>query len=454
VAEKMAGMVELEKQYAAQFETVLDTSFRGIIKINLEGKILVVNKAIENLLGKNAEDVTGLSVGEVFPEFDITAVNRILQGEREDYIVSVTLRNQAWMLVMAPIQYDERITGAILSLHKAGDLLRRDIHVQRDMFLHGYTARTTFSQLPTQNRQMLETIERAKIYALSDSPVLLCAEEGSEYFMIAEAMHNNSMRKAGPFLSVSAIGMEKEQQLQILFGGKTNAEELSNRASAVFVQANHGTIFIREIEHLTMQVQYQICRTLASHMYTQTNVEPIRNLDVRIIASTKENLHHLANTGRFCEELYYLLSGLTLEIPGLNRRPEDLVSYFDTFVQEYAQKYQKRLVTTEDARAKVRQLSWKGNLLQLRTFCECLVLRSEKRRIDGGRIQKLYSELYPYIREADGEDRIVVYKSPEAVELGEVLKKHRGNRSLAAQELGISTTTLWRRMKKYGIESK
>jgi transcriptional regulator of acetoin/glycerol metabolism len=62
--------------------------------------------------------------------------------------------------------------------------------------------------------------------------------------------------------------------------------------------------------------------------------------------------------------------------------------------------------------------------------------------------------LYPYIREADGEDRIVVYKSPEAVELGEVLKKHRGNRSLAAQELGISTTTLWRRMKKYGIESK
>ena len=88
-AKKMAYAAETEKQNIAQFETVLDTSFNGIIKINVEGKIIVVNKLIENLIGKNAEEVMGFPLSEIFPEFDMAAVNSILQGERENYTVSV-----------------------------------------------------------------------------------------------------------------------------------------------------------------------------------------------------------------------------------------------------------------------------------------------------------------------------------------------------------------------------
>jgi DNA-binding NtrC family response regulator len=299
---------------------------------------------------------------------------------------------------------------------------------------------------------MKEMMERAKVYALSDSPVFLCGEEGSEYYMIAEAMHNSSIRKSGPFISVSAIGMEEEQQLRIFFGEETGIENVQSRKDAAFVRANYGTLFIKGIEHLTLQVQYQLCRILASHAFTKTNVQPIHNLDVRLIAFSKANLHHLVKTGKFCEELYYLLQGLTLNIPGLNQRPEDLVYYFDRFLADYSEKYNKHLVPAEDAYAKLKQLSWKGNLIQLKAFCERLVITSEKRRIDEVRIQKLYSELYPHVRETDGEETVVVYKSPEAVELSAVLEKHHGNRNLAAQELGISITTLWRRMKKYGIE--
>jgi transcriptional regulator with PAS, ATPase and Fis domain len=451
-AQKMADAVELKMQYAAQFETVLDTSFSGIIKVNLEGKIIVVNKAVENLIGKDSEDVIGLFVGDVFPEIDIKALNRILQGERDDYIVSVTLRNQAWTLMMAPIQYDEQITGAILSLHRASSSGQKDSKVQRDMLLQGYTASVTFRQIPTENQQMKEILERAKEYALSDSPVLICGEEGTEYYMIAEAMHNNSMRKDGPFISFSAMGMEKELQMQILFGGENVNEDVQSRKNAIFARANHGTIFIKEIEHLTMQAQYQLCRTLASHTFTKTNVQPIRNLDVRVIVFSRENLHHLVKTGKVSEELYYLLSGLTLDIPGLNQRPEDLVYYFDKFVGEYSQKYKKRIVIADTVYAKIRKLSWKGNLIQLKSFCERLVLTAEKRRIDEGRVQNLYAKLYPHIREMEGDEQVVVYKSPEAAEVSAVLEKHRGNRTLAAKELGISTTTLWRRMKKYGIE--
>jgi DNA-binding NtrC family response regulator len=399
-------------------------------------------------------EIVGLPVEEAFPEFDISAINLILNGERDDFIVSVSIRNQAWMLMAAPIQYDERITGAILSLHKVGDSLRKEMSAQRDMFLHGYTASATFRQIPTQNKAMKDVLERARIYALSDSPVIIYTEEGTEYFMIAEAMHNNSLRKSGPFMSISTVGMDAEQQMQIFFGSDMYSDDILSRKDAAFVRADHGTVFIREIEKLALPVQYQICRMLAPNVLTKTNVQPIKSLDVRIIASSGENLNQLVKEGKMCEELYYLLQGLTLEIPGLNNRPEDLLDFFEKFVREYSRKYKKRLVITDDAKEKIKQLSWKGNLIQLKAFCERLVLTAEKRRIDEGRIQNIYGRLFPHIREYAGEEKVVVYRAPEAVEISSALEKHGGNRELASQELGISTTTLWRRMKKYGIENK
>ncbi|MDO4337523.1 MAG: sigma 54-interacting transcriptional regulator [Eubacteriales bacterium] len=452
-AKKMAYAAETEKQNIAQFETVLDTAFNGIIKINAEGKIIVINKLIENLIGKNAEDVIGLSIADIFPEFDLTAVNSILQGERENYTISVNIRNYAWMLMMAPIQYDESIMGAILSLQKVSEVIRKDKSYQQDMFLHGFVAQTTFRHIYTENQQMEKVLEMAKEYALSNSPVLLYGEEGTEYYLISEAIHNNSIRKSGPFISISTRGMDKDQQLQVLFGGQTGIDDAQSRRNGALVKANHGTVFIKGIEHLTLRAQHQICRLLTSHSITRTDAQPMDNLDVRIMAFSKVNLRYLVKTGKFSEELFYLLQGLTLDIPGLNQRPEDLIYYFNKFIREYSQKYNKYFTVTEGAYGKVTQLLWKGNLLQLRAFCERLVITSKKRSIDEVRIQKLYSELYPHISEAKGEDKIVVYKSPEAAQLSAILEKYHGNRNLAAEELGISTTTLWRRMKKYGIEA-
>lgn len=452
-AKKMAYAAETEKQNTAQFETVLDTSFNGIIKINAEGKIIVINKLIENLIGKNAEDVIGLSIADVFPEFDLTAVNSILQGKRENYTVSVNIRNYAWMLTIAPIQYDESIMGAILSLQKVSEVIRKSSNSQKNMFLHGFVARATFRHIYTENQQMKKVLEMAKEYALSDSPVLLYGEEGTEYYLLAEAIHNNSMRKSGPFISISSRGMDKEQQLQVLFGEQTGNDDVQSRMNGALVKANHGTVFIKGIEHLTLRAQHQICRLLISHAITRTDAQPVDNLDVRIMAFSKVNLRYLVKTGKFSEELFYLLQGLTIDIPGLNQRPEDLIYYFNKFIKEYSQKYNKYFSITEGAYGKVTQLLWKGNLLQLRAFCERLVITSKKRNIDEVRIQKLYSELYPHISEVQGEDKIVVYKSPEAAQLSAILEKYHGNRNLAAEELGVSTTTLWRRMKKYGIEA-
>lgn len=451
-ARKMASVAEIEKQSTAQFETVLDTAFNGIIKINEDGKIIVVNKMIENLIGKNAADIIGLPVEKVFPEFDIEAINSILNGERDNYTVSIRMRNHAGVLMIAPIQYDDRITGAILSLQKISEIIRKDEETQKNMFLRGFVAQTTFRDIYTENQRMKDALEMAQEYALSDSPVLLYGEEGTEYYLISEAIHNNSVRKSGPFISINTRGMDKDQQLEVLFGEQRRVDDVQARRDGAFIKANHGTLFIKGIEHLTLRVQHQICRMLTSHSITKTDAQPMDNLDVRIMAFSKVNLRQLVKTGKFSEELYYLLQGLTIEIPSLSQRPEDAIHYFDKFIKEYSKKYNKYIAVTEGGIRKITQLSWKGNLIQMRSFCERMAITLRKRSIDEVQIQKLYDKLYPYFSESPEKGQAVAYKSPEALQLSAVLEKHHGNRKLVAEELGISTTTLWRWIKKYGIE--
>ena len=148
-----------------------------------------------------------------------------------------------------------------------------------------------------------------------------------------------------------------------------------------------------------------------------------------------------------------MLQSLVLEIPSLNERPEDLRNCFDKELKIYKEKYNRPLSVTEGAYKKLQELKWTGNGIQLRSFCERLVLTAKKRMIDEVVLQNLYDELFPHVEESHGEKRILVYRSQETDELEKLLERFHGNRKLVAEELGISTTTLWRRMKKYGIEA-
>lgn len=452
-ADRIGYAMEAEKQSAAQFETVLDTSFSGIIKINAEGRITVINKLVENLIGKNLEEVAGLPVMEMFPDFERKAIWDVLEGRRDSYTISVNLRQQAWILLVAPIQYDDHITGAILSLQKISGSMKRSNEVKRDLYLNRFVAQTTFRSIYTENEKMKEQLELARKYALSEKPVLIYSREGTEYSRIGEAIHNNSNRRSGAFVSVNLYAVEPEKQMELLFGEGGRKKDESGSRPAV-ARADHGTLFLVGIERMTMPVQHRLIRMFAFEDVMRTDIQPMEELNVRVIAVSKANLRYRVAEGDFSERLYYILQGLTLEIPSLNQRQEDLRYYFEKFFREFSKKYNKYLVATQGAYERIRTLSWEGNLLQLYAFCERLVLAADHRSIDEVYIQKTFDSLYPHIREHGGERQVVVYHSPEADRIHELLEKHRGNRAQVAQELGISTTTLWRRMKKYGVEAK
>lgn len=453
-ARAMAFAAEIEKQNTAQFETVLDTSFNGIVKVNMDGNIIVVNKLVEKLIGKEKEDVVGCALTEVFPQIDMELVGRILKGESENLSTSISLGNKAFMLLMAPIEYDEVINGAIITLHQIADGARGTKRESNKMLLHGFSAKTDFGGIYTENASMKKVLEDAKTFALSESPILIYGQAGIEDYLIAEAIHNNSNRKAGPYVSINMRGMDKEHQMEELFRREPVESQRDMAGKGAMIKADHGTLFIKGMEHLTLRVQHQILRTMLSRVQMRTDVQPIDSVDVRIIGSSKVDLKQMVQQGTFSEEFYYMLQGLTLKVPSLNQRDEDLRYYFDREIGKYSEMYNRHLKITDGGYQKLSELPWNGNMIQLKAFCERLVLLAEKRVVDEIVLQKLFEELYPEMKEIKGESRMVIYRSPESIELAEILERCHGNRNQAAKELGISTTTLWRRMKKYGVEAK
>ena len=306
-AKNASYAAESEKRNTAQFETVLDTSFNGIIKVNTEGKIIVVNKLIENLLGKNSDEVVGQYLTDVLPGIDSMLINNILSGKSENYSTSVSVRKKTWMAMIAPIQYDNQITGAILSLQKLADNSAQTKDIQGDMLLHGFAAQTRFEDIQTENTQMRRMLEIAKAYALSEHAVVIYGQAGTEDYLVAEAIHNNSIRKAGPYVSINMRGMDKEHQMEELFRREAGDTVAIYGAKGAMIKANHGTLFIKGVEHLTLRVQHQILRTMLSRAQMRTDAQPLDTLDVRIIGSSKINLKHLVEKGEFSEELYYML---------------------------------------------------------------------------------------------------------------------------------------------------
>ena len=318
------------------------------------------------------------------------------------------------------------------------------------MYLNGYVADSLFKNIHTKSETMQKQIELARKYALSDSPLLICTEEGTEYYELAEAIHNSSARKNAPFVSVDMNEIDAKEQMEVLFGKQGEEENQFTRNA--LLKAQYGTLFIKEVEKCTYKVQSYLVRMLRSNNMSRTDILLLDTYNVRLIFSTKHNLKGLVEKGEFNEELYYMLRGLVLHIPPARERKEDLQKIFKEQFAKNCKKYNKYLVLTNGAEERIQKLEWRGNWIQIAAFCERLVLSTDRRSVDEVRIQKIYDELYPERDESEEGKKIIVYREKEADEIDRLLEKYHGSRNAVAKELGISTTTLWRKMKKYGIE--
>lgn len=452
VAKKMILTAEAEKNFTAQFETVLDNSYNGILEIDENKEIMIVNRAGEELFHKKASQLEGTALEKVIPELEQRYIDDVLSGKRDSFMTSVYVAGVPMMLTAAPIQYENKIRGAIISLYRNASVRKNDADELHSYYLKGYVAHAHFSDIRITGKEMEYCVELSKMYALSKNPVLICGEDGTDKEKLAQCIHNNSSYKAGPFVAVNCSGMTEQMQVDRLFGNP-DAEDESMKKGALAI-SDHGTIVISEIEKLSLLCQYRLYRAIRYDSLIQNDLERSKTLDNRIIAITGADLYQYVEQGRFRQDLYYLLNSLTVEIPPLRKRPQDIRAIVEDCRVRFTKRYARFPKIAEDAMEALAGFGWQGNEIQLESFCERLFLTSPKKTITSDYVYFLLDTLYPVKERISEDGTTVIYQHPEAARLTELLEKHQGNRSAVAKELGISTTTLWRRMKKYGVINK
>ncbi|WMJ86195.1 sigma 54-interacting transcriptional regulator [Anaerocolumna sp. MB42-C2] len=438
---------EVEKRNNANIEVLTEYSFNGIVKIDLEGQIIMINPVMEEMLGIKKNTVMQSFVWDILPDTDREKIRNVLLGKREDYSTLIQQNNQNLSITLVPIKVNDTVDGAILYCHRLSGITRIENDKLQEMYLKGYVAKTRFEDLMYHSPQMEEVIGLAKVFSQSNNPVLITGETGTEKDKLAACIHNNSIRKSGPFITVNCGGLSEEEQSKMLFG--TDKDH-----PGALVTGYRGTVFVQEIEELSLHNQVLLYQAIRNKALVKEGAEKITMLDVRLIVSGNEDLGAKMSENMFRQDLFYCLSGLYLYIPPLSERKEDIELYAMHYIKEYMSWYSRFYVLTEEGKKTIRNFNWGGNLIQLESFCERLILTTNQRKLDEQVIRKLLNQMYANRKKKEDYILLEGLQDPRALPIIKALEKHGGNRIKAAEELHISTTTLWRYIKKYGIENK
>jgi DNA-binding NtrC family response regulator len=310
-----------------------------------------------------------------------------------------------------------------------------------------------FENIIGHSKAMLEVFVQARRAAAVDSTVLVTGESGTGKELIAEAIHHNSPRKDGPFVTVNMAAVPEHLVESELFGHMKGAFTGATESRVGrFETANDGTIFIDEIGDFKLESQAKLLRVLENRTVTPIGSNNDREVNVRVVAATSRNLEELVRNEDFREDLYYRLNVVNLQLPPLRERRDDiplLVSYFMQQLCEAA----NRSVPTIDPELKeyLETHDWPGNVRQLRNCLESMIV------LAGG--DTLTLKDLPTMVENDFTvpNRVSIppetkLEDVEREALIQALEQNDGNRTHAAESLGISVRTLQRRLKSWGLD--
>lgn len=443
IAERLEYAMNAEKRTAAQMATLTDYSFNGVIQLDAKGRIMAVNPMMEDLVGKQQEEIKGEDILMVIPQIGDEALKQVLHTGKE-YSLFLEWNQIPFFAVLAPVSYEGQIEGAIITCHKMMKKRAASSEKNGKDKNRVLPPLVRFEDLLQKSASMQECIRFARLYAMSEQPVVLMGEPGTEKRMVAESIHNSSSREHGPFLDVPCDGLAEEEQYRMIFGER----------GAVW-QVQGGTLLIRGMEQLTVANQYRLYQLIRFRVCHGADVASLKKADVRVMVTVGKSLNQLKQERVIREDLYYLLSGLELRVPPLRERKEDLEQKLEETLRDCCERYSRYHVLTNGAKKYLMEYAWPGNLFQLESYFERLILTAGKRSLDEIAVKKLMEEIYPEEPVGCGQetskehDQVILCEEEQKIRTA--LVRHGESREKTAAELGISKATLWRKMKKYGI---
>ncbi len=432
-------------------QIILDSIADGVFTVDGDFVVTTFNRAAERITGVSRKEAIGRHCWEVFhadicenacalrktTETGTPFVERAVrivnsEGERVPVSISTALLRDEQGAVVGGVE-TFRDLSQIEELRK--EILRKH----------------TYHDIVTRDHRMLRILDTLPAIAGTDTPVLVLGESGTGKEILARAIHSSSPRAEGPFVAVNCGALPENLLESELFGYRKGAfTDAKTDKPGRFDRAQGGTLFLDEIGDLPMALQVKLLRVVQESAYEPLgSTEPVK-ADVRLITATNRDLASLVQGGGFRRDLYYRINVLTVDLPPLRERSGDLPLLVEHFLYHYSRVQAKRIdELSPEAMGVLAGHDFPGNIRELENvlqhaFIMCPSGRIEKRHLPDYLIAHAPSSAPP--PEDDSLERF------ETDRIRRALERNRYSRSRTAHELGIHPSTLWRKMKKLGIE--
>lgn len=450
-AKRCADVALKERETSMIFRGIVENVFEGIIAVDRDNIVRTFNPAAAELLGRKNTDCVGQPLNRVLPEGRLTGI----MSDNQQYTNEVIrIGNDNFVLNSAPLIHDGRRLGKLATFQAAQTISNAESRLRDRQRASGHVAKYRFENILGESPAIRKAIHQARRYAQVDSNILLYGETGTGKELFAQSIHNESARALGPFVPVNCAAIPENLMESEFFGYEGGAFTGASKTGkmGLFEAAHEGTIFLDEVSDIPLTLQSRLLRVIQEREVRRVGANRVIPIDVRIICATNRNLLEMIEQGRFREDLYYRLKVLSVDLPPLRSRQLDIQLIMQHYLSYYAHKFGKLAITlSPQAAAIALSYSWPGNIREIRNISEQLAVLCESDVVNAEDIEMVLPR--------QNQSEPVPVFAPDCSDLKELSRQQilrvlssTDSRKAAAEMLGISKTTLWRKCKQYGID--
>lgn len=452
-AEHILRYLESQQETSKLLKLIQNSVSEGILAVDEELRITEINNFAINMVAADRQSLDKHPIGETpfapIADLDAFATSDGCTGE------IVTINNHLLTVSVSPVSFRGKTEMKVITFTPIKQLQASENEVRAKLAAKGHMASYTFDNIVGVSTAIQETIHTAKKFARVDSSVLISAPSGCGKEMFAQSIHNSSRRKDAPFIVINCAALPESLLESLLFGYEKGAYTGAAKEGrqGLFLMAHGGTVFLDEISEMPLSLQSRFLRTLQEKEVSPLGSDRVIPVDIRVLAATNRDMLQRIADGQFREDLYYRLAVLQLDIPPLSAREGDVPHLVRYFLYEKSRELKLPCPEiTEEALRYLSTLDYPGNVRQLGNIVErILVLHEVGKQIDLS-LARAVTRQHRSISEGPASTVVPRQKDlAEKARIAQALSASGGSRKEAAEALGISTTTLWRRMKKYGI---
>ncbi len=472
----LALLARLKSSRFEQLNSVVQNLREAVLAVDTSQRITAMNPAMEKLLLMPAQSCVGMKLSVVAPDLTL---GEVLENGAAEIGAVIHLNGTACIANITAIREGMAVTGAVVTLQDAQRIQLAESKLRTQRRHKSLSARYQFDQILGATPAFNHVKQVAVRYANTHSTVLITGESGTGKELFAQAIHNASPRKTGPFVAINCASLPEPLLESELFGYEEGAFTGTRKGGKIglFESAHHGTIFLDEIGDMPLTLQTRLLRVLQEKEVTRLgSTQPIP-IDVRVIAATHHELSELIRQGSFRSDLYYRLHILSLHLPALRDRTGDIAALAALCLSQALQRLNSRLPAEEALQPIVNRLEsyhWPGNVRELENVMERLAVfladLHDPRAINYQQLSREFPEILetPHDHLGMGENAVVMqggitYPAMERQSIPKgalnyeiiqrALRECAGHQAEAAKRLGISRTTLWRKLKEMNEEA-